>query len=322
MIWSSLLPALTIFDGFAVWTIEGGAKDVDGVAIDRVISLWDLLQSLVILVLTFIAARNFPGFLEIFVLNKLGVDAGTRYAVTKVLGYLIIAAGIIIGFEQLGLQWSQLKWIATGLSVGIGFGLQKIIANFISGLIILFERPIRIGDYVTIGDQSGTVSRIKIRATTLKDLDNREILIPNEALISERVMNWTLSSSITRLIVPVGIAYGSDTDAAREIMLEAVKDLPKVLKTPAANVLFMGFGESSLDFEIRVYLNNFDERVPMTHVVHTEVNKALAAAGISIPFPQRDLNIVSEVASSALSVSKKKPASPSKSPAKSKPKNS
>jgi len=195
----------------------------------------------------------------------------------------------------------------TGLSVGIGFGLQKIIANFISGLIILFERPIRIGDYVTIGDQSGTVSRIKIRATTLKDLDNREILIPNEALISERVMNWTLSSSITRLIVPVGIAYGSDTDAAREIMLEAVKDLPKVLKTPAANVLFMGFGESSLDFEIRVYLNNFDDRVPMTHVVHTEVNKALEAAGISIPFPQRDLNIVSEVAS---------PASRPKSPAK------
>ena len=307
MIWSSLLPALSIFDGFEVWTIKDAARDVDGAPIDRIISLWDLLQSLVILALTFIAARNFPGFLEIFVLNRLGVDAGTRYAITKVLGYVIIAAGVIIGFEQLGLQWSQLKWIATGLSVGIGFGLQKIIANFISGLIILFERPIRIGDYVTIGDQSGTVSRIKIRATTLKDLDNREILIPNEALISERVMNWTLSSSITRLIVPVGIAYGSDTDAAREIMLEAVKDLPKVLKTPAANVLFMGFGESSLDFEIRVYLNNFDDRVPMTHVVHTEVNKALEAAGISIPFPQRDLNIVSEVAS---------PASRPKSPAK------
>ena len=319
MIWSSLLPALTIFDGFEVWTIKDAARDADGATIDRIISLWDMLQSLVILALTFIAARNFPGFLEIFVLNRLGVDAGTRYAVTTVLGYLIVAAGVIIGFEQLGLQWSQLKWIATGLSVGIGFGLQKIIANFISGLIILFERPIRIGDYVTIGDQSGTVSRIKIRATTLKDLDNREILIPNEALISERVMNWTLSSSITRLIVPVGIAYGSDTDAAREIMLEAVKDLPKVLHTPAANVLFMGFGESALDFEVRVYLNNFDDRVPMTHVVHTEVNKALEAAGISIPFPQRDLNIVSEAGSSVL---KTKPVSRSRSTPKPTPKKS
>ena len=259
-----------------------------------IISLWDLLQALAILTLTFFSARNLPGFLEVFVLNRLGVDAGTRYAITTVLGYIIIGAGVIIGFDQLGLQWSQLRWIATGLSVGIGFGLQKIIANFISGLIILFERPIRIGDYVTIGDQSGTVSRIKIRATTLKDLDNLEILIPNEALISERVTNWTLSSSITRLIVPVGIAYGSDTDAAREIMLAAVRDLPKVLTTPSPNVLFMGFGDSSLDFEVRVYLSTFDERVPMTHVIHTEVNKALEAAGISIPFPQRDLNIVSQ----------------------------
>ena len=292
MIWSPLLPALSIFDGFEVWTIEGAARNLDGDPIDRVISLWDLVRSLVILALTFIAARNLPGFLEIFVLNRMGVDAGTRYAVTTVLGYIIIAAGVLFGFEQLGLQWSQLKWIATGLSVGIGFGLQKIIANFISGLIILFERPIRIGDYVTIGEQSGTVSRIKIRATTLKDLDNREILIPNEALISERVTNWTLSSSITRLIVPVGIAYGSDTDVARGIILDAVKDLPKVLSSPPPNVLFMGFGDSSLNFEIRLFLNSFDDRVPMRHTVHTEVNKALEAANISIPFPQRDLHII------------------------------
>lgn len=291
-IWSSLVPALSIFDGFEVWSYKTGAV-TEGVEEIVAVSLWDILQSVAILVLTFIAARNLPGFLEIFILNRVGVDAGTRYAVTTVLGYLIIAIGIIIGFNQLGLQWSQLRWIVTGLSVGIGLGLQKIIANFVSGLIILFERPIRIGDYVTIGDQSGTVSRIKIRATTLRDLDNREILIPNEALISERVMNWTLSSSITRLIVPVGIAYGSDTDTAREIMLDAVKDLPKVLSTPSPNVLFMGFGESALDFEVRVYLKSFDERVPMTHTIHTEVNKALEEAGISIPFPQRDLNIIS-----------------------------
>ncbi|MEP3654492.1 MAG: mechanosensitive ion channel domain-containing protein [Litorimonas sp.] len=325
MIWGSLVPALSIFDGFSVWTIEGGARDTDGAVIDRIISLWDILQSLVILALTFIAARNLPGFLEIFVLNRLGVDAGTRYAVTTVLGYIIIAVGIIIGFNQLGLQWSQLKWIATGLSVGIGFGLQKIIANFVSGLIILFERPIRIGDYVTIGDQSGTVSRIKIRATTLKDLDNLEILIPNEALISERVTNWTLSSSITRLIVNVGIAYGSDTDRAREIMLAAVKELPKVLTTPPPNVLFMGFGDSSLDFQVRVHLSSFDDRVPMTHVIHTEVNKALEAAGIPIPFPQRDLNIVSQniplefLSNTSTKAKRKKTGGPNPTPKPSKP---
>ena len=314
MIWSPLLPALSIFDGFEVWTYTTGALDENNIPIQIAVSLWDVLRSIVILIFTFIAARNLPGFLEIFVLNRMGVEAGTRYAVTTILGYIIIAAGIIIGFNQLGLQWSQLRWIATGLSVGIGFGLQKIIANFISGLIILFERPIRIGDYVTIGDQSGTVSRIQIRATTLKDLDNLEILIPNEALISERVTNWTLSSSITRLIVPVGIAYGSDTDSAREIMLDAVRDLPKVLNTPAPNVLFTGFGDSSLNFEVRVFLNTFDDRVPMTHVVLTEINKALATADIVIPFPQRDLNITSHnIPLEALSKSKPtKPANPKK----------
>jgi potassium efflux system protein len=294
MIWSSLVPALSIFDGFEVWSYKTGEIDIDNKPISVAVSLWDVLQSLVIIVLTFIAARNLPGFLEIFVLNRLGVDPGTRYAVTTILGYIIVAAGIIIGFNQLGLQWSQLRWIATGLSVGIGFGLQKIIANFVSGLIILFERPIRIGDYVTIGEQSGVVSKIRIRATTLNDLDNLEILIPNEALISERVTNWTLSNSITRLIVRVGIAYGSDTDRARDLMLETVRAQAKVLETPAPQVLFMGFGDSSLDFEIRVYLRNFEDRVPTRHALHTEINKTLAKAGISIPFPQRDLNIVSQ----------------------------
>ena len=293
MIWSSLIPALSIFDGFEVWSYRNGV-DANNNPIDVAVSLWDLLQALVIFGLTIIAARNLPGFLEIFVLNRMGVDAGTRYAVTTVLGYIIIGLGVIMSLDQMGLQWSQLKWIATGLSVGIGFGLQKIIANFISGLIILFERPIRIGDYVTIGNQSGTVSRIQIRATTLKDLDNLEILIPNEALISERVTNWTLSSSVTRLVVNVGIAYGSDTERAQEIMLDAVKNLPKVLSSPSPVVLFMGFGDSSLDFQIRVFLNSFDDRVPMTHVIHTEINKALEAAGISIPFPQRDLHIVGQ----------------------------
>ncbi len=296
MIWSSLLPALSVFNEVEIGHYMGQIADETGsmISAEIPVTLWNLMQSIVILGLTFIAAKNLPGFLEIFVLNRAGVDTGTRYAVTTILGYVIIAVGVIIGFDKLGLQWSQLKWIATGLSVGIGFGLQKIIANFISGLIILFERPVRIGDYVTIGDQSGIVSRIKIRATTLTDLDNREILIPNEALISERVTNWTLSNSVTRMIVPVGIAYGSDTDKARDIILAALKANPKILETPAPQVLFTGFGDSSLDFELRVFLKNFDERWPVTHTIHTDVNKALAKAGFTIPFPQRDLNIVSQ----------------------------
>ena len=296
MIWSDLLPALSIFNEVEIGSYTGQIVDEAGIMKDIPvpITLWNLIQFFVILILTFIAAKNLPGFLEIFVLNRAGIDAGTRYAVTTILGYIIIAVGIVIGFDKLGLQWSQLKWVITGLSVGIGLGLQKIIANFVSGLIILFERPVRIGDYVTIGEQSGTVSRIQIRATTLADLENREILIPNEALISERVTNWTLSNSVTRVTVPVGIAYGSDTDAARELMLQALKANPKVLETPAPQVLFIGFGDSSLNFELRVFLRNFDDRVTVRHMVHTDINKVLSEAGISIPFPQTDLNIVSQ----------------------------
>ncbi len=295
-IWSDLLPALSVFNDVEIGSYRGQIIGDDGASMDVQIpiTLWNLIQSAAILGLTFIAARNLPAFLEIFVLSRAGVDPGTRYAITTILGYIIVGAGVVIGFDRLGLQWSQLRWIVTGLSVGIGFGLQKIIANFISGLIILFERPVRIGDYVTIGDQSGIVSRIKIRATTLSDLDNREILIPNEALISERVTNWTLSNSVTRLTISVGIAYGSDTDKAREIMLDVLRSNSKVLETPAPQALFIGFGESSLDFDIRVFLRNFEDRWPVKHSLHTEINRALEAAGISIPFPQREVNIISK----------------------------
>ena len=289
--WADLFPALSIFDGLELTSIDTGQLDPEtGVPITRSITVFTVLMAVLIGIVTVIAARNLPGFLEIFVLNRLGVDAGARYAVTTILGYIIVGTGVVMAFSRIGLQWSQLRWIVTGLSVGIGFGLQKIIANFVSGLILLFERPIRIGDYVTIGSESGTVTRIKIRATTLQDLDNREILIPNENLISQEVTNWTLSNSTTRLICNVGIAYGSDTDRARELMLDVLKRNPKVLDLPPPNVLFVNFGDSSLDFELRAFLKAFEDRWPVKHAIHTEVNKVLAANGFEIPFPQRDLN--------------------------------
>ncbi|GHB00694.1 hypothetical protein GCM10009069_24460 [Algimonas arctica] len=291
-IWSGLLPALSIFDGFQIGEI--GTGDIDPntkLEIFRSITLWTLLQAGVIATITIIAARNLPGFLEIFILNRLGVDAGARYAVVTILGYIIVATGFVIVFQRIGLEWDQLRWIVTGLSVGIGFGLQKIIANFVSGLIILFERPIRIGDFVTIGDNSGTVTRIKIRATTLGDLDNREILIPNENLISQEVTNWTLSNSTTRVVIHVGIAYGSDTDRAREVMLDVLKENVKILDTPPPQVFFLGFGDSSLDFQVRFFLRTFEDRFPVSHQVHTDINKMLIREGFEIPFPQRDLNI-------------------------------
>jgi len=294
-IWSDLLPALSFFNNvelghYMVDVID--AETNSAMTVERAITLWNLMQAGVIIWLTVMAARNLPGFLEVFALNRLGFDAGTRYAIVTILGYIIFGLGLFMGLDRLGLQWSQLKWIVTGLSVGIGLGLQKIIANFVSGLIILFERPVRLGDYVTIGDQSGTVTRIQIRATTLVDLDNREIIIPNEALISERVTNWTLSNSITRLVLNVGVAYGTDTDKVREIILSVAKRNPLILDSPATQVIFSGFGDSSLDFEVRTFLKCFEDRVQTRHALHTEINKAFEKAGISIPFPQRDLHVI------------------------------
>lgn len=290
LFWQDLLPALSIFDNVKIplgQSIGPGGEIISSSSI----SLWTILKAIAIMALTVIAGKNLPGFLEVFVLDSLKLEPGIRYAIITVLGYLIFAIGLTIAFSALGVEWAKLQWIVAALGVGIGFGLQEIIANFISGLIILFERPIRIGDYVTIGDQSGTVSRIKIRATTLTDLDNREILIPNKEIITGRVTNWTLSNAVTRLKMHVGIAYGSDTDRARDVMLEVLKNHSKTLQQPGPQVLFMGFGDSALDFELRAFIASFEDRFPVLDALHSEINKALEAEGISIPFPQRDLHV-------------------------------
>lgn len=288
--WQDLFPALSVFDEVKLWPASFEEMNGRVVAVDH-ITLWNLIQSLAIGALTFIAAKNLPGLLDVFILNRSRLERGTRYAVNSVIRYLIFIIGFVWAFSRLGLDWSQLQWVAAALSVGIGFGLQEIIANFISGLIILFERPIRVGDYISIGDKSGTVRRIQIRATTLSDLDKREIFIPNKELITQKVTNWTLSDSITRIIVPVGIAYGSDTEKARDIMIKVLEDNKRVLRQPKSNVYFLGFGESALDFELRIFVRSVDDRFEVSHDIHTDINKALGEAGFEIPFPQMDLKI-------------------------------
>ena len=290
-LWSDLLPALSNLDQTKLPFNTTYSSD-SGELLSKSATLWDLLQAIFGTVITLFAAKNLPGFLDLFVLKQTKISAGSRYAITTILGYAIFMIGFLFVSRQLGIDWSKLNLIIAALGVGIGFGLQEIIANFISGLIILFERPVRIGDYVTIGTQSGTVARIKIRATTLSDLENREILIPNKELITGRVTNWTLTNQTSRLTVSVGIAYGSDTDKARDIIMESVKGVKAILKSPEPQVLFVGFGDSSLNFEVRVFLPTFAIRPSVAHELHTQINKALETAGITIPFPQRDIHII------------------------------
>ncbi|MEO8418236.1 MAG: mechanosensitive ion channel domain-containing protein, partial [Methylophilaceae bacterium] len=235
-IWSGLVPALNVFNDIALWShvVSTGAGDKMAV-----VTLGNVLVSLLTLMLTFIAARNLPGFLEITLLQRLQIDSGTRYAIDTIGRYLILGIGLVAAFNYIGTDWSQLKWIVAALGVGLGFGLQEIVANFISGLIILFERPVRVGDLVSIGPTTGTVSRIKIRAITITDFDNFEVIVPNKAFITEAVQNWSLSSQVTRLLIKLGVAYGSDVKQTQKIMLDVATANPRVLSSPAPSAYFL-----------------------------------------------------------------------------------
>jgi potassium efflux system protein len=251
--------------------------------------------ALLIIVVTVIASRNIPGLLHILILQRLTLAPGSRYAITTLVRYLVVTIGTISVLGLIGWNWSQIQWLVAALSVGLGFGLQEIVANFVSGLVILFERPVRVGDTVTVGQLTGTVSRVRIRATTITDWDRKEILVPNKAFITEQVINWTLSDPITRIVIPVGVAYGSDAELVQKVILKTLKNLPLVLDEPEPRVYFTEFGDSSLGFTLHAYLRQLSDRMPLVHDIHNSVLKALHENDIHIPFPQRDIHIRSTV---------------------------
>lgn len=288
MVWAEVFPALAVLDEVAAWH---RSVSMDG-ATESVPVPWSaVLGGVLILIITALSYRNLPGLLETVVFPRGNIDRGTRFAITSICRYLLATIGVLIAIDRIGWDWSKAQWIVAAMSVGLGFGLQEIVANFVSGLIILFERPVRVGDTVTVGDLTGTVSRVHIRATTITDWDNLEIIVPNKDLITGRVVNWTLSTPVTRIVLQVGIAYGSDTQKAQAVMLEAAQRCEHVIATPAPTVFFLGFGDSSLNFEVRVFVNDLAHRMPAKHALHTGVDQALKKAGIEIPFPQRDLHV-------------------------------
>jgi potassium efflux system protein len=291
-IWSDVLPAFSLLENVSLWSQK---EMVDGVEIITPVTLADLFLAVLVILVSAIAARNLPGFMEIALPQRLSVEPGSRYAINTLVRYFIIMVGVILVLNIIGWNWSQIQWLVAALTVGLGFGLQEIVANFVSGLVILFERPVRVGDTVTVGELTGTVSRIRIRATTITDWDRKEIIVPNKSFITEQVINWTLTDPITRIVIPVGVSYGSDVTEVHKVMEDTLPTVPLVLDDPAPRVYFSGFGESSLDFNLHVYLRQLTDRMPLVHEVHNAIFKALRANGIEIPFPQRDLHIRSTV---------------------------
>jgi potassium efflux system protein len=267
---------------------------VEGQATTHRITLEIVVFVILMIGITIYAARKLPALVELVLRSRTDVSAGTRYTISTLLNYVILGVGILIALSRLGLDWSKLQWLVAALGVGIGFGLQEIVANFICGLIILFERPISVGDLITVGDQDGIVTRIRIRATTIRDWDNKELVIPNKEIITGRLLNWSLSDTRLRLTLPVGVAYGSDAALALKILAETVADDARVLSDPAPSIIFSDFGDSALNMVCRFYIDNVDNMWPVKTDLHLAIYQRFADAGIVISFPQRDIHLDSE----------------------------
>ncbi|MBP7149366.1 MAG: mechanosensitive ion channel [Acidobacteria bacterium] len=256
------------------------------------VTLAFVVRVAIVMFLVISGARLIARLLHDRLLARLSLEAGRRYAIERLVSYVVMGLGFIIGLHALGIDMTSLAVLGGVLGIGVGFGLQTIASNFVSGLILLFERPIKVGDRVEIASLTGEVVRIGARSTWVRTNDNTIIIVPNADFISNRVTNWTANDQRVRLHVAVGVGYDSDAEEVREVLLAVAHSHPDVLASPEPNVLFMGFGESAIDFELRVWTAT---RVHSPGGLRSELNfklfEALKSHRIEIPFPQRDVRI-------------------------------
>jgi len=255
------------------------------------ITLGEVLSFVAIVALSFFLARVVCFFLDEAFLPRLPLQRGMSYAISTVARYVILLAGFSLALVAAGLDLSQATLLAGAFGVGIGFGLQNVVNNFVSGLILLFERPIQVGDTVEVENLLGEVTRIGIRASTVTTFQGAEVIVPNGDLISKQVVNWTLSNRRRRVEIDVGVAYGSSPEEVIEILLETARQHPEVSADPEAEAVFTGFGDSSLDFQLKCWVDRFELSFSVASELRVAVNRALAEADIEIPFPQRDVNL-------------------------------
>lgn len=282
VIWVAVLPALEILDSVQLWPHPFAKIETPDAGEPKlfVLSLGEVAAALLLLLVTTVAARNIPGLVEITILRHLKLDAGARYAVGAITQYAITILGLSLAFGQVGMGWKDIQWLAAAMTVGLGFGLQEIFANFASGLLLLFERPIRVGDTVSVGDVIGKVTRIRIRATTIIDGDMRELIVPNKEFISGKVMNWTLTDTTSRMTINVAVPRGSDPDLVRQILLRVATKHPLVLKDPPPHALFDEFAGDTLKFTLRVYMASRDVYNQLRHELNAGIDAALYQAKI------------------------------------------
>ena len=259
---------------------------------DSRVTLSSILKLLVLVVLVFVAERYLRRALRRRVLARTRLEPDLQYAISRFVGYCFIATGLFFALKVIHLDLSAFAVIVGGLGIGIGFGLQNIVSNFISGLILLAERPIAIGHRIEVGGVAGQVTQINLRSTTVVTNDNISIIVPNSDFITHAVTNWSYSDPKVRMRLPVGVAYGSDVEKLRRVLLEVAAENPVVLKEPAPTVRFLGFGDSSLDFELAVWTISMAHRpTRFRSDLFFAIERKLRENNIEIPFPQRDLHL-------------------------------
>jgi potassium-dependent mechanosensitive channel len=257
-------------------------------------SLGDVLAFAVVVWVTFQLSVGVRAVLEEDVFARVSLGRGVAVALSSLVHYAILLVGFLLGLGALGIDLTRITILAGALGVGIGFGLQNVVNNFVSGLILLFERPIQVGDSVQLGTLTGEVKRIGIRSSTVRTFEGAEVIVPNASLVSDQVTNWTLSDRMRRIDLDIGIAYGTDPHRVMDLLGEVARSNPGVLPDPPPVVLFLGFGDSALNFQIRAWTARFEEWVRTRSDLGLAVQAALKAEGIDIPFPQRDVRIVRE----------------------------
>lgn len=278
-VWKDALPALAEIGDYALWTYE---ETAGGKSVTRSITAGHLFLAMLVGAVTAVVVRNIGALVDMVLLQHLDVQADATYALKVTTRYAIAAAGIVLAANILGMDWSDVQWLVAALGVGLGFGLQEIFGNFVAGIIVLVERPVRIGDVITIGDVSGTVTRIRARVITVVDFDNKEVLIPNKSLITDRVVNWTLSSQTTRIVVRVNVAADTDLERAQRVILAAVRRNADLSQEHPPRVYFVSFGANALTLEISAFVDSFAKRQRVQHEINVAVDRALRDNGIRV----------------------------------------
>lgn len=257
------------------------------------ISIFGIAIGILVFGIGYGLTRWFQRWVDGTVLARSGVDPGLRNSIKTAVGYAGIVLAVLTGVSAAGIELSNLALVAGALSLGIGFGLQNIVSNFVSGLILLAERPFQAGDWIEAGQVSGFVKKVSVRATEIETFQRQTVILPNSELINSAVGNWTHRNRLARIEIAVGVAYGTDARRVRDILLEIAENHPRIMKNPEPMVLFANFGDSSLDFELRIFLYDVFEMIAVQSDIRFQILDAFKAEGIEIPFPQRDLHIKS-----------------------------